>query len=43
MNSNIRYSKFIGFSINNISDHSEQLTNDRANKEMIELVKKMTE
>ena len=35
--------KFISFSINNILDHSEKLTNDRTNERMIELVKKMTE
>ena len=33
--------KFISFSIHNILGHSEKFTNDRTDKKMIELVKKM--
>ena len=42
VNKDTRRPKFISFSINNISGHSEKLTNDRTDKRMIELVKKMT-
>ena len=43
VNKDTRRPKLISFSINNISDHFEKLTNDRTDKKMIELVKKMTE
>ena len=43
VNKDTRRPKFISFSINNISGYSEKLTNDRTDKRMIELVKKMTE
>ena len=42
VNKDIRRPKFISFFINNISGHFEKLTNDRTDKQMIELVKKMT-
>ena len=38
VNRDTRRPKFINFSINNISGHSEKLTNDRTDERMIELV-----
>ena len=43
VNKDTRRPKFISFSINNILGHSEKHTNDRTDKQMIELVKKITE
>lgn len=43
VNNNTRRLKFISFFINNISNHSEQLINNRIDKQMIKLVKKIIE